>query len=273
MIAIGGFFFINPEHFKAFNLSGESTFSAVTATAALTLWAFLGLESATIPAENIDRPEKTIPNATMLGTLITTVVYITSTLAVMGLIPPEELAISAAPFADAAAIMWGRSAYYWVGAAAVIATFGALNGWILMQGQMPMAVARDKLFPKIFGKKNSNGAPAAGLVISSILVSVLMTMNFTRGLVETFKFAILLSTITVLVAYLFSAASYMLRVLQKKYIAANLWVNNLMLAFCAFAYSLWALAGSGQETVYWGLILLMAGIPIYVLVKPKNQSN
>ena len=208
LLALVGPFYINFDHFQPFNLSDQGSFSAITATAAMSLWAFLGMESATVPAEDIKQPNKTIPRATMLGTLVTTIVYIGSNLAIMGLINPAELQHSAAPYADGAARIWGDSAYYWVGAAAVIAGIGALNGWILMQGQMPMAAAKDGLFPKIFARSNSKGAPVYGLVLSSALLSVLMTMNYARGLVETFKFVILLSTMTVLVPYLFSSASY-----------------------------------------------------------------
>ncbi len=272
LIGIGGLFFVNPEHFQPFNLSDDTAFGAVTATATLTLWAFLGLESATIPADNIEQPEKTIPRATILGTLISTAVYITGTIAVLGLIAPSDLQNSTAPFADAAAVMLGESAYYWVGGAAVIATLGALNGWILMQGQVPMAVAQDKLFPPLFGKRNRNQVPVVSIIISSVLLSVLMVMNFTRGLVDTFKFVILLATLTVLVPYLFSAASFVLVVAQKQFGAVSNRLIKMILGFLAFGYALWAVAGSGEEVVYWGFILLIAGIPFYVWIKWKNYS-
>ncbi|MDH3710632.1 MAG: amino acid permease [Cyclobacteriaceae bacterium] len=272
LIGIGGLFFVNLEHFQPFNLSDDSAFGAVTATATLTLWAFLGLESATIPADNIEQPEKTIPRATILGTLISTVVYITGTIAVLGLIAPSDLQNSTAPFADAAAAMLGESAYYWVGGAAIIATLGALNGWILMQGQVPMAVAQDKLFPALFGKQNRNQVPVVSIIISSVLLSVLMVMNFTRGLVDTFKFVILLATLTVLVPYLFSTASFVLVVAQKKFGAVSNRLIKMILGFLAFGYALWAVAGSGEEVVYWGFILLIAGIPFYVWIKWKNYS-
>ena len=95
----------------------------------------------------------------MAGTLITIVVYIMSSIAIMGIIPPDVLSQSNAPFADAAGVFWGDWAKYIVAAGAVIATLGALNGWILIQGQIPMAAAQDTLFPKIFGKTNTHGAP------------------------------------------------------------------------------------------------------------------
>ena len=273
LIAVCGIFYGHIQHFTPFNRSTETTWGAITSTATLTLWAYLGMESATIPANNIENPEKTIPRATLLGTLITAFVYIFGTIAVMGLIDGDTLKNSTAPFADAAAKMWGDSARQWVALGAIVSTFGALNGWILMQGQVPLAMTKDKLFPALFGKENTKGAPAWGIVVSSLLLSALMYMNFSKTLVEQFKFMILLSTLTVLIPYLFSAASYVL-ILKKENIPSLKERNlKLIVAFLAFAYSLWAIAGSGQEVVYWGFMLLLLGIPIFISMKYLNQKQ
>lgn len=263
IITLGGLFYLNSDHFTPFNLSSQSTLSAVTSTTTLTLFAFLGLECATIPSGQVINPEKTVAKATIFGTLITTVLYIASTIAVMGLIPPDVLSQSKAPFADAAASIWGESARYLVAGGAVISTFGALNGWILVQGQMPYAAARDKLFPRIFARENKKGTPVFGIVVSSVLVSVLMSMNFSKSLADTYTFIILLSTLTVLLPYLFSIISFVIigakqKVLNPfKYIVATL----------AFLFSMWAIIGSGEEIVFWGFILLMAGLPFYAFIR------
>ena len=262
-VAIAGLFFIHLENFTPFNSSNTSAFTAITATGTLAFYSFLGLECATIPSGSVANPEKTISRATMLGTLIATLIYILGSVSIMGMIPSKELQHSLTPFADAAAIIWGNSARYWVSGGAAIAAFGALNGWILIQGQIPFAIAKDKLFPALFSKQNKKGVPALGIIIGSILVSVVMSMNYTKGLVEQFRFLILLSTLTTLVPYLFSTAAYIIILIQKKYIKRN-WFQPIALGVIAFLYALWATAGSGQETVYWGFLLLMAGIPFYV---------
>jgi basic amino acid/polyamine antiporter, APA family len=271
MITIGGFFYINFDHFVPFNVSTESDLSAITACTTLTLFAFLGLETATIPSESVKDPGKTISQATIIGTLLTTFIYIAGTVAVMGLIPPEQLHESKAPFADAAASIWGEWARYLVAGGAVISTFGALNGWILVQGQMPFAAARDQLFPKIFEKENKNATPVAGIVISSILVSVLMSMNFSSSLADTYTFALLLATLTCLVAYLFSIVSYVM--MEKK--ANGISAKNggkMIVAILAFVYSMWAVIGSGEQIVYWGFVLLMAGLPFYAWIQIQKKK-
>jgi basic amino acid/polyamine antiporter, APA family len=270
VISVVGLFYMDVKNFSEFNISGTSNFSAITATATLTLFAFLGLESATIPAGDIENPEKTIPRATMIGTGFTILVYVLGSVAVMGMIPASELKNSNAPFADAAAIIWGDSGRYLVAIGAIVSTFGALNGWILLQGQMPRAAAKDNLFPVIFKKDNKKGTPAMGIVISSVLISVLMMTNFTNGLTDTFTFMVLMTTITVLVPYLFSATAYAVILLQNKFWKQES-ISKLIVAFLAFIFSIWAIMGSGQETVYWGFIAILAGIPFYVWMKRGNQ--
>jgi APA family basic amino acid/polyamine antiporter len=265
VMAAGGFFFIHWEYFVPFNASGFSLSKAIAGSAALTLYAFLGIECATIPAADIADPEKTIPRATMWGTLFTTVLYIVVMMVVMGLLPPKALQHSVTPFADAAVAVWGSGARYWMGAGAVLAAFGALNGWILVQGQVPMAIARDRLFPAVFAKENKRGTPALGIFISSGLVSVFMVMNFTKGLVEQFQFMLLLATLTSLIPYVLVAAAYVLLVIRRKEVMTRGdWVRVLVPAVMAFLFSLLAIIGAGETVVFWGLVLLLAGIPLYV---------
>jgi APA family basic amino acid/polyamine antiporter len=269
LISLFGLFHFQAAHFQPFNPSGASPLAALTATATLTLWAFVGIESATIPAENVRDPSRTIFRATVAGTIATAAVYILSTMAVMGVIPLDRLAVSTAPFADAASRLWGGPAAYLVAVGAAISSFGALNGWILMQAQVPMAAARDGLFPAFFGKLSRRGTPVMGLIVSSSLVTVLMAMNFTKGLVERFTFIILLSTLATLIPYLFTAAAELAVRLRAprtagEGVTATAGRGVVILALLAFLYAFWAIGGAGQEAVYWGFLLLLAGIPVYL---------
>ncbi len=273
LIGIAGLFFIRLQNFLPFNASGSSTFAAITATTTLTFFAFLGVECATIPSGSVINPEKTIARATMIGTLIATIVYILGTVSVMGMIPAAQLQKSVTPFADAAILIWGNGAKYWVSAGVAIAAFGALNGFILIQGQIPYAIAKDKLFPSIFMKQNRNGVPAIGIIISSVFVSLFMCMNYTKGLVAQFKFLILLSTLTVLIPYLFSTAAYMILRLQQVFKTSMSFVWSILLASSAFVFSLWMIVGSGQETVYWGFLLSMSSVPIFVWAIWKRDHS
>jgi basic amino acid/polyamine antiporter, APA family len=267
-IATVGLLFFDGGNFGPFNAGGGSLFGSVTAAAALTLWAFIGLESATVPAEDVADPKRTIPRSTIIGTLVTALVYILGTVAVMGVIPAGVLAGSNAPFADAATEMFGGWAGDAVAVGAIVSAFGALNGWILLQGQIPMAAARDRLFPAAFARTGRSGAPVLGLVVSSMLVTALLAMNYTRSLVEQFTFIIiLLATLTTLVPYAYSAAAQlMLLVTDRARFSGRRLARDALVALLAFGYSLWAIAGAGYEVVFKGFLLLLAGIPVYVWV-------
>lgn len=266
-VATFGLFWFNADHFVPFNASGRGTIPAVTGTVTLTLWAFLGLESGTVPSESVRDAERTIPRATLLGTLITTVVYVLGTVAVMGIIAPSALVTSTAPFADAARSIWGPVGRYLLGAGAAISCFGALNGWILLSGQLPYAAARDGLLPASLGRESRTGTPAVGLVVSSVIVTVIVSMNYTRGLVQAFTFLILLATLATLIPYVFSAVAALLLRPEGEERDARKTFAATAIAVLAFLYSLWAIGGAGRDTVYWGFMLLVAGLPVYVVMR------
>jgi APA family basic amino acid/polyamine antiporter len=272
-IAIGGLFFIRAENFHPFNSSGLSPFEAITSAAAITMFSFVGIECATIPSDSVENPAKTIPRATMIGLVVTTLVYLLGSISIMGVIPAKALQNSPTPYADAAVIIYGSKARYWASAGAAIAAFGGLNGWTLIQGQFPAAMAKDGLFPVAFDWQNKKGAPYLGIIISSIFVSLLMMMNYTKGLVDQFKFLLLLAVLSTLVPYLFCAAAYVIVKFEKAHLHTAGWLSTILVGTCAFAYSLWAIAGSGQSSVYWGFMLLMAGLPFYIWVLYKKKKG
>jgi APA family basic amino acid/polyamine antiporter len=265
VIGIVGLFFIDGGNYEPFSPNGASL-SLLSTTAALTLWAFIGLESATVPAEEVKDPERTIPRATILGTIAATLLYIVATISIMGIIPTEQLAASASPFSDAAGEVFGGGWDKVIALVALVSTFGALNGWILLQGRVPLAAAEDGMFPapfaRVHGKRRT---PVFGLVVSSVLVTGLMLMNYTKGLLDAFEFVILLATLTTLVPYAFSAAAQAwLWLVEPESFKAKHLVRDTVVAVLAFAYSVWAIAGAGDDIVTKGFVLLLCGIPVYV---------
>ena len=263
LVAVGGagLFVLHAAHFVPFNASGQSTFSAVSSTAALTMWAFLGIESGTVPAPDVERPERTIPRATLLGTGIAAVVYIAGTVAVMGVVEPATLAHSTAPFADAARALFGPWAAAAVAVGAVVSCFGALNGWTLLLGQVPAAAAAHGLLPRVFGLRSPRGTPAAGLVLSNLLVTLVVATNYTKGLVGAFTFLILLATLGSLVPY---ACSMIAFVVLGRREGRRIPAGRLAVALLALAYAVWAIASTGSAALLWGVVLLLAGIPVYL---------
>lgn len=229
-----------------------------SATTALTLWSLQGLESATVPAGHVRDPARTIPRATLFGTAVAAVVTVAACTVVLMLAPAGELRNSSAPFADVARRLWGSWAGVLMAATATISCFGALNGWTLMQGQIPQAAANDGLFPAAFARADANGTPRFGLLAGSVLATALVIANYGGSLVQLFTWSILLSTAAALVPYCASVAAA-LRLASRK--DERRW---LVVATLALFYSLWALAGTGREALTWGFGLLLAGAPVYV---------
>lgn len=271
LVAIGGLLLLDPQNLLPFNQSGTSSWQAITATTTLTFFAFLGIECATIPSSSVDNPGQNISKATMFGVWIAAAIYIFSTISIMGMIPASQLQVSITPFADAAEKIYGHGAKYWVSAGAAVAAFGALNGLILVQGQMPYAMAKDKLFPAFFAKQNRKGVPANGVIVSSIIITLLMFMNNSKNLAGQFKLLILLSTFFTLLPYLFTTVSYLIvRAKQATTYTKTKTITAIVISIIAFSFSMWMLIGSGQEIVYWGFIMLMLGVPFYVYMVYKN---
>ena len=271
LIILFGFFIFDLEIFPEFNLTDQNDFEILPVVAVMTLYAFLGLECASIPAENIKNPEKTIPKATMVGTLISTLIYILSTIVLFGIIPAENLINSPAPFAEAGEIIGGKYFGFLISAGAAISAIGALNGWILITSYMPMTMANDRLFPKVFTKKNKKGFPYLSLLLGSTLTSIVMTMNYTDGLVDRFEFLILLTTLSTLIPYFFVSVSYILFHVEKRLLKINSF-RSVILGLFGSLYSLWAIFGSGIDSIVYGTILLILGIPIYLILKLKNPN-
>jgi len=252
---------LDAQSFTPFNPSGQGWLSVTTVTAALALWALQGMECATIPAEHVDDAEKTIPLATLLGVGLAAAVTIAACTVVLGLVPLDRLAMSTAPFADAASRLWGQGAGTAMAVAMAVSCLGALNGWILVQGQVPYAAACDGLFPAYFARVDANGTPRIGLVVGSVLATLLVLANFAGSLVAVFTASILLATAAALLPYAFSAAA-MLR-LESRTEQPSAW--RLGAAALAFVYGLWALVGTGAEALIWGAGLLLAGMPFHFL--------
>jgi APA family basic amino acid/polyamine antiporter len=254
--------FVDASHFVPFNPSGESLPSAVNATVALALWALLGLEAATVPAGAIDDAQRTIPRATVLGTLLAGVATVLAVTAVIGIVPAAQLKASTAPMADAASLLWGPWAGIGIALVAAVSCLGALNGWLLITAQIPFAAARDGLMPKPFARLDKGGTPAFGVLVGTSLASLLVAANFSRSLVQLFTFSILLSTASTLLPYCVGAAAWLLRGDGK----------GRLLAALALAYSLYALVGTGAESLTWGAVLLLAGLPVYAWMKRHPQA-
>jgi APA family basic amino acid/polyamine antiporter len=268
-----GLFFISTANFSPANVSGETNLQAIGSAMAICLFSYLGVECAAVAAAKVRDPAKNVPRATVIGTLGAAVVYLLSMVAVFGIVPTNVLAEDAnkASYSVAANVMAGGD---WAGdlvaLAVIISGFGALNGWTMICAEMPLAAAKDGLFPKLFGRISKRGVPAAGIIASSALATVAMVVSYAGASGATvFNTLVLMSGITAAVPYAFSA-------LAKLKWRREGGVGDLIIAVLALFFSIlfiWYSRNSGDEWfVVWGPFLMaggagLIGIPVYLSIR------
>ncbi|HEX8574329.1 MAG TPA: APC family permease [Allosphingosinicella sp.] len=242
--------------------------SSVAAAATLTLWAMLGFESATMPSGRVRDPSRTIPRATLAGTVLVGTVYLLVTWSVFLLLPTEEAARSPAPLADLIGRYWGSGLAHVIALFAAISALGALNGWVFVQAEVPLALARGGIFPAAFARLNRAGTPVVGHALGCGLSCALIASNLSRGMAGLFEFMILLATAATLVLYLLAALSAL--VLRRRGALDGMLV--VATAGGGTLFALWTFYGAGLEATGWGLALLLSGVPVYVLMN-RNRST
>jgi amino acid transporter len=274
-----GLFWVDWTTFETINPSGKPLLGALAATAPITMFAFLGLEYATVPAGHVIDPTRTIPRATVLGTLIAASVYILGTTVVIGVIPRETLMLSSAPFADAARVMWGDWAAIVIAVAAIISSLGALNGWTLMLSQVPMAAARDGAMPAIFACVSARGVPAHGILISMTLATLLLLVDAagTKAMAVFYNLIVNLSTDAAMIPYVFCSVVEAILFINRNPLSRALNIGPYVpIGIVAFVFSVGTIYGAGADAGMWSLILLLLAVPVWIHLsadKPKAAAE
>lgn len=247
----------------------------ISLAATTTLWAFIGLESATVAAGEIRNPEKNVKRSTIYGLIISAVIYLLISIASMGAMPNEVLAKSTAPLTDILTRSLGNSVGVIISAIVVVSILGTTIGWILATARVAYAAGQDGVFPKIFGKVSSKyNTPVYSLIISGILVNILLLTNYQKSMVSAFSFITILATLSYLPVYLLSvSAEIMIMFRDEKEISIGKFIGKSIIPLLAFIYTLWTIYGSGAETVMWGFILMLLGIPFYIYNYHKNGTK
>ena len=249
-------------------------FSTIPLAATSTLWAFVGMESATVTAGEIKNPKKNVRKSTIYGILIASVIYILISLASMGAMPNNELSQSQAPLTDILSKILGSSVGKPITFAVVICILGTTIGWLLSTARVAYAAGEDGVFPKFFGKLHPKyKTPANSLIIGSVLVNILLIMNYQQSMVDAFTFITILATLSFLPIYLLTAAAeIMLMFKVGEEFNLKIFIKRAIVPLLAFVYSIWTIYGSGAETVMWGFILLLLGVPFYIYNYHKNKA-
>lgn len=275
LMVIGfGLMYFHPGYLS-FDLLGHDdgyNYSMISSAAGVTLWSFIGMEAATVPFEHIENPRKNIPLATILGILIASAIYISSSIIIMGIIPIGELAnTTTSPFIAVAELIFGNLGKWIVISGAIISCLGCINGLFFIQGQIAMAAADDGLFPSIFANRNKHNMPVAGLVITAFIQTIILFLIMYKDTGEQFGIIVAIASLATLIPYLYSAAASL--VICKQMPGTN--TKNIIYIFIAFIasiYSFWVITILKNQVILHGSFLIFIGVILYALLYEKKNA-
>lgn len=244
VIGIMGIVFGHIDDIPAINPNEGSPLKMVTAMCLLIMWAFIGVESATLPSEDTIAPEKTIPRASILGTLTATSVYVIATWGLMSVMPLDALRQSSSPFADAAQVLLGPGGEAIVTMGALFAIGGTLNVCLMMSGTIMLAAARDGMFPSILQRQDTQGTPINALLLSAALSIVLLFFNTHASLLKGFEVLLILSTFAVLMVYLATGLASLTLLWRERHAQGGVSWWHVSTAVLATGFSILAIMGA-----------------------------
>jgi len=243
VLAGGGQFTANPHVPLAWG--------GITAAIPPVFFALVGFESASVAAERVRDPAKNVRRATYAGLFMTGLLYIVICTGIIMAMPQATIAAAQAPIALFVETFWGHRAALGVAAFTAIAAVGALNGWVLIQGEVPLGMARAGVLPAWFGRTDRRDVPVGVLALASIAASVLILSNISTTAAAFYDFMLRLTA------------------------AANLWLyvgacfaalkrrTAIPAAIVGAAFCLWAIWGSGWQAAGLSVALMLTAIPLY----------
>jgi arginine:agmatine antiporter len=187
----------------------RSDASVVFTSLAPIFWAFVGLETGAMVAGIVNDPDRNVPRATLAGISIAGVVYVISSVLVMGIVPAQELAGSSAPFALVAGRIFGDWAIPVIAAAAALKATGTLGGWMLVTGESGARAAQRGYLPAFFGYLRPNGSAAWGLLFIAIGMTAIAFLTLAPTVAQQFGFIINIVVLLVVLAYAAAGLSLM----------------------------------------------------------------
>ena len=269
LLSIFGWFWFHGETFAAaWNPTGLTPLQGMGSSIALTLWAFLGMESAAQNSSAVENPRRNVPLACMFGTLGAAFIYILSTTVIQGIVPNTELAKSTGPFALAYAHMFNPTIGSIVMALAVMACVGSLLGWQFTIAQTAKSAADQRMFPALFGYVNRLGAPIAGMIVLGVAQSLLALSTISPSLSEQFAVLVNLAVVTNVVPYVIALSALPI-MMQNAGVTGRAYRRTVAIAVVAMVYSVYAIYASGKDAVFGGMIVTGLGYIIWGFIASR----
>lgn len=266
LVPIAALFYFDKTNFTPFETFSDDLPSTLNNVMLLTLWGFMGFESATAAAEDVKDPKRIFPLALVIGTLFVVIVYFISSLGIMGVIPGQVLMNSQAPYTDAAKLIFDGKWYLLISFIASIVCISAVNAWTLASGQIALGITQDGLMPKFFAKKNKYGAPVFALVLSCMATLPLLFFTHHENLAQKVNTIIDLSVTSFLFIYVISCLAF-LKILWQQKTKNKIW--QWICGIFSLGFCLWVIFSTPMKTLLICSFFVISGLPIYILRRKK----
>lgn len=264
IVPLVALFYFNIDNFSVSEAVSQLTISQILSRVTLlTLWGFIGLESATTPAESVENPSVTIPRAVVLGTISVALLYVFNSIGIMGVIPGSELTGSVAPYADAVRSIFGGNWHLAISVIASIICIGTLNAWMMTSGQIALGLAQDGLIPAYFARKNKYDAPFWGLMVSSLGIVPLLILTSNKSLASQILTIIDFSVTAFLFIYIICCLAFLKILLEKKESFIKM-VPLLLYGIIGLGFCCWVIYETSLSTIAIAALFVLSGIPFYL---------
>ncbi len=255
------------------SISGKALMGAIAVAMVGSIFSSDAWNNVTFIAGEIKNPKRNIGLALFMGTLIVTIIYVSANLMYLNVLPLQGIAF---PEGERVAVavsnqIFGNNGAIIIAVMIMISTFGCNNGLILAGARVYYTMAKDRLFFKPAGELNKNAVPQWALWAQAIMACLLCFSGSYGDLLTMVSFVVVVFYMLTIIGI------FVLRKkkpdLERPYKAFGYPVLPIIYIVLAIAFCTGLLIYSTKYSV-WGLIIALAGIPIYyIAVATRKKSN
>ena len=260
----------NVENNSWIGISGTALLSGIAAAMVGSLFSSDAWNGVTFIAGEIKNPQRNVGLSLFLGTLIVSVIYVLANIMYVAVMPINEIANAPSDRVAivAAQYIFGETGTTIIAVMIMISTFACNNGLIMAGARVYYTMANDGLFFKSASRLNQFNVPAWALWAQGIWASLLCLTG---------KYGALLDFVIIIVLIFYILTIFGIFILRKKMPNAERPYKAFGYPFLPFLYIIAASAISigllitKPTTCGWGVLIMLIGIPVYYLSKPKEE--
>jgi basic amino acid/polyamine antiporter, APA family len=263
--------FMNLRELTGGTVTVSSFFTAMLAA----FWAYQGWVSVGYIGGEIKDPNKNIPRGIVMGVFVVIFIYLVVNVTYLTLLSIPQLEQIYASDNQIAAVeavrsFWGTGGVMFISLLILLTTLGCTNASILTGARPYYAMARDRLFFPGVGNLNKANVPGNSLLWQGIWASVLVLSGTFDQLTDMIIFAVFI---------FYGATSLGVFVLRRKMPDAHrpykVWgypvVPVIYIIFCMYLFFNTIITRPREAAI--GMVLILAGIPVYLLLQRKYSKN